>query len=260
MTQPERMHGDRRRAESFGTAAEQYDRARPSYPPALIDALLAGRPATVLDVGCGTGKLARLLLDRGVDVLGVEVDPQMATVARAHGATVEVSAFETWDPAGRTFDLVVSGQAWHWVDPVAGPRRAAEVLRLDGLLALAWNREQLDPAVRAALDEAYREAGLGSDRTTQPALARNPGAGVDRFVEDLRSAGGFSDIERREFAWQRTYTTVEWVDLVRTHSEYLTLDERRRADLEAGIRAAIDDLGGAFAAPYLTYAIFAHRA
>ncbi len=46
---------DRSRAESFGSVADLYDRARPSYPPALIDALLADGGRTVLDVGCGTG-------------------------------------------------------------------------------------------------------------------------------------------------------------------------------------------------------------
>jgi hypothetical protein len=32
------------------------------------------------------------------------------------GLEVEVAAFETWDPAGRVFDAVIAGQAWHWVD------------------------------------------------------------------------------------------------------------------------------------------------
>lgn len=260
MTQPRRMHADRRRAESFGAAAELYDSARPSYPPALVDAMILDGPSTALDVGCGTGKFARLLRERGVEVLGVEVDPQMAAVARTYGVQVEVSAFETWEPAGRTFDLVLSGQAWHWVDPVAGPRRAAEVLRPGGKLALAWNREQLDRSVRDAMDAAYQAVGLLPDRTTQPALQRDPDAGMDGFVEDLHRAQRFVDIERRQFAWQRIYTTHEWIELIRTHSEYLTLDEPRRAALEEAIRAAIDGLGGRFTAPYLTYSIFARRA
>ena len=76
---------DRSRAESFGDIAEAYDRARPSYPPALFDDLLADGARTVLDVGCGTGIVAALLAARGCDVLGVEVDERMAQVARAKG-------------------------------------------------------------------------------------------------------------------------------------------------------------------------------
>jgi len=49
-------HEYRQVAESFGADAEQYDRARPSYPGALVDRIVGGRAGLdVLDVGCGTG-------------------------------------------------------------------------------------------------------------------------------------------------------------------------------------------------------------
>src|SRR5713226_3733227 len=99
------LHENRRRAESFGADAERYDRARPSYPTALVDELLASKPARVLDVGCGTGKVGRLFLARGCEVVGVEPDPRMAGVARSHGIPVEVATFELWNPAHRMFDL-----------------------------------------------------------------------------------------------------------------------------------------------------------
>ncbi len=47
-----------------------------------------------------------------------------------------MAAFEAWDPAGREFDAVISGQSWHWVDPVAGAAKAAQVLRPGGRLAV----------------------------------------------------------------------------------------------------------------------------
>ena len=65
MADERELYADRSRAESFGSVAEQYDRYRPSYPAALIDDLVAPRPADVLDVGCGTGKAAVLLAARG---------------------------------------------------------------------------------------------------------------------------------------------------------------------------------------------------
>ena len=97
------LHGDRDRAESFGSVAERYDRYRPGYPDRLIDDLLAQRPRRAVDVGCGTGKVAVQLLQRGVRVLGVEPDARMADLARGHGVQVELATFETWAPAGRTF-------------------------------------------------------------------------------------------------------------------------------------------------------------
>ena len=134
----QRFHAERHRAESFGDVAEQYDRFRPSYPVALVDDLMALGASEVLDIGCGTGKAGQLLVQRGGSVLGVEIDAQMCGIARRHGLTVETAPFETWDPIGRRFDLIISGQAWHWVDPSIGVPKAATLLRPGGTIALFW--------------------------------------------------------------------------------------------------------------------------
>jgi hypothetical protein len=49
----------------------------------------------------------------------------MAELARQGGTGTEVAKFEDWDPAGRTFNVVIAAQAWHWVDPAAGAAKAA---------------------------------------------------------------------------------------------------------------------------------------
>ncbi|MCU1659751.1 MAG: hypothetical protein JWO57_4407, partial [Pseudonocardiales bacterium] len=131
----DRVHTERHRAESFGEVASQYDRFRPSYPSALIDDLVALGPDDVLDIGCGTGKAGRLLVERDLPVLGVEIDPQMADVARSHGLAVEVASFEQWNARERQFDLAVCGQAWHWIDPAIGVPKVAAVLRPAGTFA-----------------------------------------------------------------------------------------------------------------------------
>jgi ubiquinone/menaquinone biosynthesis C-methylase UbiE len=85
----------RRVAESFGTDAERYDRARPSYPAAMADRILAGIPGRdVVDAGCGTGISARLFQAAGCRVLGVDPDPRMADLARQSGLDAEVAKFE----------------------------------------------------------------------------------------------------------------------------------------------------------------------
>ncbi|MFB9838760.1 class I SAM-dependent methyltransferase, partial [Actinoallomurus acaciae] len=127
---PREAHQAREMAESFGVDPERYDRARPRYPDALVERIVAASPGPrVLDVGCGTGIEARQFQAAGCTVLGVDPDARMAGFARRTGVEVEVATFETWDPAGRVFDAVVAGQAWHWVDPVAGAAKAAQVLR-----------------------------------------------------------------------------------------------------------------------------------
>ena len=102
----------RERSRLFDQQAEAYDRFRPAYPDAVIDELLGPVPAglDVLDVGCGTGIASRQMAQRGAKVLGVELAPRMAAIARGHGVDVEIAAF----------DRVTSAQAWHWLDlPIA---------------------------------------------------------------------------------------------------------------------------------------------
>ncbi len=125
----------------FDQHAEAYDRFRPTYPDAVIDELLGPVPTglDVLDVGCGTGIASRQMAQRGAKVLGVELAPRMAEIARGHGVDVEIAAFEGWDAAGRTFDRVTSAQAWHWLDLPIATAKAASVLRPGGKLCLIWN-------------------------------------------------------------------------------------------------------------------------
>ena len=81
------------RSRLFDQQAEAYDRFRPTYPDAVIDELLGPVPAglDVLDVGCGTGIASRQMAQRGAKVLGVELAPRMAEIARGHGIDVEVA-------------------------------------------------------------------------------------------------------------------------------------------------------------------------
>src|SRR5580693_6138178 len=151
------FHRDRRVAESFGGDAERYDRARPDYPGALVRRIIAASPGrNVLDVGCGTGIEARQFRAAGCTVLGVEPDARMAAFARGSGIEVEVATLEAWDPAGRQFDAVIAGTAWHWVDPVAGAAQAARVLRPGGRLALFWNSFRPPPGLGEAFAAVFR--------------------------------------------------------------------------------------------------------
>src|SRR5436190_18709265 len=155
--QAHQAHQAREVAESFGAEASRYDRARPSYPGALVERIVAASPGRrVLDVGCGTGIVARLFQAAGCAVLGVDPDARMAGHARERGLEVEVATFEIWETNGRAFDTVVAGQAWHWVDPVAGAAKAAAALRPGGRFAVFWNVFQPPAELGRAFAETYR--------------------------------------------------------------------------------------------------------
>jgi SAM-dependent methyltransferase len=258
MTEP---HRARQIAESFGSDAERYDRVRPRYPSALVAAIVAASPGPdVLDVGCGTGIAARQFQAAGCRVLGIDPDARMADVARQHGLDVAVTTFEAWESAGRQFDAVVAGQAWHWVDPVAGAATAARVLRPGGQLAVFWNALQPPPGLAAAFAGVYRRV--------RPGLPFNPWARpvLDAYLamcgtaaDGIRQASGFGEPERREFGWDHAYTRDAWLAQVPTAGGHQQLPPAELAELMTGLGAAIDALGGSFTAHVSTLAVTASR-
>ena len=142
-------HGDRstdpdqraRQAQSFGTAAEAYDRARPSYPVEAVTDALGPPPQHILDLGAGTGKLTRVVAAAGFEVVAVDPDQGMLDVlGRAvPGAERRQGSAEAIPADEGEFDAIVAGQAFHWFDvPKAGPEMV-RVLRPGGRVALLWN-------------------------------------------------------------------------------------------------------------------------
>src|SRR5271156_6676285 len=208
-------------AESFGIDAGRYDRAGPASPDELIHHVIAASPGTdFLDVGCGTGIGARQYRASGINVLGVDVDARMAEFARQTGVEIEIGKFENWDARGRSFDAVVAGQAWHWVDPVLGARKAAQVLRPHGLLALYWHVFDPPGEVANAFDDVLQRVAPDAPLWNRPADGSQPGnpavelqqGNLTRAVDGVRTAGGFGEPEQWRFEWQRHYTRAEWLD------------------------------------------------
>jgi SAM-dependent methyltransferase len=231
MSANEPPHLDRRRAEAFGQAAENYDRYRPRYPHALIAGLIGHAGVRVLDVGAGTGIASRQLRDAGADVLAVEPDPRMARVAAGHGLRVERARFEDWDPAHRSFDLVVFAQSFHWVQPGPALDKIPSLLRPGGHLVLLSNRVTPVSPLRAQLEEAYHGY-LGPSQRPPIDAAHDP----DLLA--MIEAHGYT-IERRHAAEDLTYARDDLVNMALTHSNVLTLDEESRAGLRARLQRSI---------------------
>lgn len=255
-------HQARQMAESFGTEPERYDRARPSYPDDLVARIVAASPGPeLLDVGCGTGIAARQFQAAGAKVTGVEPDERMAAFARAGGVKVEVATFEAWDPAGRSFDAVVAGQSWHWVDPATGPSKAAEVLRPGGHLAVFGHVFEPPPEVASAFATVLAQVVPDS-----PFAGRQPGQPLDlyqamftKFAQAIRGTSAFSEPEQWRYDCEQSYTRQEWLDLLPTTGGLTRLPADKLAEVLAGVGTAIDTMGGSFTMTLTTLATSAAR-
>jgi SAM-dependent methyltransferase len=250
-------------AKSPGVDPERYDRTRLPYPGVLVERIIAGSPGTdFLDVGTGTGIAARQFQAAGCTVLGVEPDARLAGFARRTGVKVEVAPFEAWDPAGRVFDAVVAGHAWHFVDPVAGAARAAQVLRPGGRLAAFWHFGQPPREVAEAFAAAYHRVVPDSPANSRarPGQAdRNAAFFTAKTADGIREAGGFSHPEQWRYDWERTRTRDEWLDDLPASGAFTALPPDKLAEVLAGTGAAIDALGGSVTMNYTTVAVTAVR-
>jgi SAM-dependent methyltransferase len=257
-------HQARQVAESYGSDPGRYDRARPGYPDALVQRIVAASPGhDVVDVGCGTGIAARQFLAAGCRVLGVDIDARMAEWARARGLEVEVAKFEVWDPAGRTFDAVVAGTAWHWIDPVAGAAKAAQVLRPGGRLAPFWHVFQLPPSLAEAIAAIYERVMPDAPFDLRVALTR-PALDTYQTVftkaaDGIREVGGFGDPEQWRYDWEWTYTRGEWLDQMPTQGPFTRLPPYNLAQILDETGAAIDAMGGHVTLHYATVAVTVAR-
>jgi ubiquinone/menaquinone biosynthesis C-methylase UbiE len=233
-------------AHSFGGVAEAYDRGRPSYPAEAVRWLLGENPATVLELGAGTGKLTRVIVELGHDVHATDPDREMLALLEANlpGVRTAVASAEEIPLADASVDAVVAAQAFHWFDLDRALPEIARVLRPGGRVCLVWNqRNEKIPWVRR----------LGAIIGTQEQL-RDP-------AEALIFSERFGFVEDAEFSHWQTIDRRSVQDLVLSRSNVAVLDEEGRAAKLAEVLAFYDDYGrgmDGMQLPYLTRCFRAH--
>ena len=243
MSESPDLHLQRDRADSFGGAARAYDEHRPRYPDAMFIDLLGGRGARVLDVGAGTGIASRQLVAHGAEVLALEPDSRMAELSREKGLTVEMATFEDWDDAGRTFDLILFAQSFHWVDPAVALPKIRRLLTAGGILALAWNRQFPVRPSRADFAEVYRDFLDPASPWVTATPTGGTGSGLDRteLVSSIERAGFV--VTSRTYPRDEQYSRRQWLDLVFTYSNHLVLEPEQSRQLRSRLGELIGQDG-----------------
>ena len=214
------------RARAFDAFAEEYERYRPTYPSALFDAIAArfelGNAPDALDLGAGTGKVARVMATRGWRVTAVEPGARMLEILRrsagAEGltvATVEATAEATGLP-DHAFDLAAAGEAWHWFDAPRVLAELARIVRPTGGIAFFWNVvDESDNALTAAeraLVTRYRIDG-GDIRKAGP---------LPETRDAVRNAAGYAEPEFVQVPHSVPMTGAEYLGWARTKSHLRT--------------------------------------
>ncbi|KDP90317.1 MULTISPECIES: class I SAM-dependent methyltransferase [Clavibacter] len=209
---------------SFGGVSEQYDRVRPAYPDEAVAWMLPAGARRVVDLGAGTGKLTRLLADRGLDVTAVEPDDRMRAVLadRLPGVTAVRGSGEAIPVGDGEEDAVLVAQAWHWMDAGEAAREAARVLRPGGRLGIVWNVMDTEVGWVRELDALLQPGARAAGRATEPG-----------------PFPGFGPVEHASFAHVHRTTPEEVVDLAGSISRISTLPDVERARVLDDIRTLL---------------------
>lgn len=238
----------RRRAESFGSVADDYDRLRPGYPVTLFDDLLAaaGELITrgVLEVGAGTGRATVSLARRRVDLVALDPSAQMIRVMEerlrdeglADRVTVREQRFDDLTTADGPFGVVVAAQSFHWADRHTRWRRLAELLPPGVLAFLFWNGWILDPDVHdhARVGEVYQGFGVG----LVPDVADHRGDG-EWAQREIRDEPLLGRAEERTYTWSWRLAVDDYLGLLATTSQYAVTPPEARAELFGRLRPVL---------------------
>lgn len=236
------------RATSFGAEADTYEAARPEYPFEAVAWMLenlAPGARRVADVGAGTGKLTRVLVKApDAEVVAIDPDPAMLAKLRATvpGVPTFVGTAEHLPLPDASVDALVLGQAWHWVDAVAGSAEVGRVIRPGGTLGLIWNsRDNRVDWVRRLTEIMHASA-----------------------AEELLDGEGptvavpFGALETQRWEWVRPMTRAQLHRMADSRSHLITASDEVRREIHTGMDELFDELGvgaeGTIDLPYVTRA------
>jgi 2-polyprenyl-3-methyl-5-hydroxy-6-metoxy-1,4-benzoquinol methylase len=230
----------RHRRTLFDGIAELYDDSRLGYPRDIVDFVMAtagvGAGSDVLEVGCGTGQLTESLATYGFRLTAIDIGASMVGVAQrrlaSSAVSFQVASFEDFAGADASFDLIISANAFHWVDPEVKFDKPARLLRPGGWLALLGIVELYDDPLGAALVGMW--TARSDDGTVWVRRPQNLGA-----TEIIADTGLFGTPVRKRHTQRIVRPAETVIGVENTRATSLSWPDGARRDFTAELREQI---------------------
>ena len=225
-------------ARTFDKTAEIYERARPGWPAEALDHVIqelgVDRTATVLDLGAGTGKLTRMLVDRFDNAVAVEPLDGMRTLLESLIPKAETHSGngESIPLGDDSVDAVFSADAFHWFDGQLALAEITRVLRQRGGLVLMWNEpdKPTEPSIAAA-GELLNERGSSERQINRYAS----GAWRESFA-----GSRFQELSKAQFNHRQVVDREQLLAYFASMSWIAVLPDPERVELLNEVRGLLD--------------------
>lgn len=236
---------------AFNEVVEAYDKMRPAYVKALYQDLFAYRTITeqskVLEIGIGTGKATRPILETGCELTAVELSDKMAKCSAQKFAhfpkfSVKNVAFQDFEAPDASYDLIYAATAFHWLPEKMGYSKVFRLLRPGGVFARFANHPYpKDEAHEVLYEEIQKLYAEYLSRNMPPEEYTEQDA---KAVAGIGKAYGFVDIQYHLYQRVRTFTGPEYTSLLGTYSDHIVLPQNWREVFYRQIEAVVEQYGG----------------
>ena len=227
----------------FDSIPEEFDKWRTRYCDELFadvieySKLQSGK--TALEIGPGTGQATEPILKTGCSYLAIELGENLAEYTKNKFSTYDnfqiVNAdFETYDFEQHQFDLVYSAATIQWIPEEIGFPKVYNILKRNGTFAMMLTRTEYkstNEALHAKIQEVYDKHFVPENKYTCSLMYSN----VEKH--------GFVDIEYHQYHKTREYSADDYVSLISTHADHITLQEPYKSQFYTGVREAILSFG-----------------
>lgn len=253
------MEIDRRKRTYFEEVADLYEENRTDYPAELIGDILTiskmPERGGILEVGCGPGNATISFARRGYVILAIELGRRLSNYAALNcqkypQVKILNEAFEEWKLEEKSFDLVLSADAFHWIPPEIGYPRAARALKDSGWAAFFWTIT-VDPATdwSAKIDRLYEDS---DPPFVNPARQFDAAWLTGVIKENFSSSGDFGEPLVQRYNWNVELTGRQYTNRLRTFSTHQGVNEAARQALYEKIQEVIEAAGSKVIQPQET--------
>ncbi len=231
----------------FDSIPKQFDEWRPRYCDELFADLIEyaklDSEKTALEVGPGTGQATEPILKSGCSYFAIELGENFTnfmTNKFKHYKNFHITNadFETYNFISNSFDLVYSAAAFQWIPEKVGYPKAYDILKSNGTFAMFMMRPDIQPGGGYTDEPLYTKI-----QEVYSAFFHPETKYKCNLDYDARGKYGFVNLECREYRKTREYSADDYVSLISTHSDHITLKEPYKTKFYEGIKEVIRNFG-----------------